>query len=236
MLNNVPKVSIIIPGFNRQSVFERSLQSAFNQNYSNFEIIVIDDGSEPALIIPPHLQSSNNITLIRQANGGAPQARNRGFSESVGQMVIFWDADLIAQPDFIDTLVRALQQNPRASYAYCDFYFGNKLMRSQSFDPDRLRRANYITTASLIRREAFTGFDESLIKFQDWDLWLTLLARNLVGVYVPKTLFRLTPGGTMSAWLPRFAYHRPWKWLPGWRKPVKRYEQALRVIQQKHGL
>lgn len=224
-----PLVSIIIPVYNRQEVFERSSASALIQTYQNIEIIVVDDGSNPPIKI-----ENQRVQLFRQENRGAPAARNFGFSKSKGEYVIFWDADVMADPHMIAKMVAALENNPTASYAYCDFYLGKKKMPAGSFDADRLRKINYITTTSLIRRADFPGFDESLKKFQDWDLWLTMLEKNKAGVYIPEYLFSVETGGTMSSWLPSWAYHAPWKWLPGISVKVKKYEEAKAIVRKKH--
>ncbi len=234
MNQNLPLISIIIPVYNRPEIFAHSLKSALDQDYPNTEIIVVDDGSVPAITVPQHLLS--RVRLFRQENNGAPAARNFGFSKSAGELVFFWDADVVAKKELLSTLQSALDKNLTKSYAYCDFTFGKKLMRAQPFSVEALRKNNYITTGALIRREDFPGFDESLIKFQDWDLWLTMLSKNKTGVYVPVCLFSIETGGTMSTWLPRCAYHAPWKYLPGIYSRVKKYEVAKKIIVTKHAL
>ena len=86
---------------------------------------------------------------------------------------------------------------------------------------------------ALIRREDFpaTGWDESLKKFQDWDLWLTMLSLGKIGYFIPQVLFTISTGGVMSSWLPSFAY----KLLP-FLPTVKKYKAAKAVIFKKHGL
>lgn len=234
MKNAFPLISIIIPVYNRPEIFAKSVQSALAQDYPNLEIIIVDDGSNPAIPIP--LEIRDTVKLFRQTNKGAPAARNFGFSKSIGELVFFWDADTLAKPELLSKLKIALEDNPSASYAYCDFKFGRKIMCAQPFNKKILKKINYITTGALIKREDFPGFDESLTKFQDWDLWLTLLEKNKTGIYVPEILFTNETGGTMSTWLPSFAYHAPWKWLPSIRSRVKKYEQARAVIAQKHHL
>lgn len=227
-----PLVSIIIPVFNRQEAFERSLVSVLNQTYINKEIIVVDDGSNPLIKI-----DEPQVQLFRQKNKGAPSARNFGFSRSKGDYVIFWDADTIAEPGALEKMVTALHNNPEASYVYSDFYFGKKKMPARAFDAEALKKINYITITSLIRRVDFPGFDESLKRFQDWDVWLTLLEKNKTGVYVPEYLFRVIDlKGTMSLWLPSFCYRAPWKWLPGIWKIVKMYEKGKKIVVEKHCL
>ncbi|HQA64128.1 MAG TPA: hypothetical protein PK085_03445, partial [bacterium] len=98
------------------------------------------------------------------------------------------------------------------------------------FDPAKLKKMPYIHTSSLIRREFFPGFDENLKKFQDWDLWLTILERGGQGIWLEQSLFSIKSGGTMSSWLPKIFYQLPWL------KKVKAYRQAERIIKIKHNL
>lgn len=229
-----PLISIIIPVYNRAAIFQQTLQSALAQSYPNLEFIVVDDGSSPAITLPSGAEAK--VRLLRQKNAGAPAARNAGFAQSTGEYVIFWDADIMAEPRCLRALYEALQRHPEASYAYCDFKFGAKKMTAGEFSAAELREGNYITTTSLIRRADFPGFDESLRRFQDWDLWLTMLAKQKIGTYVPECLFRVIAGGTMSSWLPAFAYCKPWRWLPFIHGRVKKYEGAEEIIKAKHGL
>jgi len=86
---------------------------------------------------------------------------------------------------------------------------------------------------ALIKRADFPvgGWDESIKKFQDWDLWLTMLNAGKSGVWVDKVLFKIAPGGSISSWLPSFAY-KLFPFLPS----VKKYQAAMAVIKNKHGL
>lgn len=233
-------ISIIIPVFNHASVIKKSLETIFNQTYRPFEIIIVNDGStdnfrELEKEIVNQCQSFQvNIKIIHQVNKGAAAARNRGFKESKGEYVIFWDADTIARPFMLATMYQALQEHREASYAYSQFKFGWKLMKSQEFNPEDLKRNNFIDTTSLIRRDDFTGFDEKLKRFQDWDLWLSLLEAGKKGVFVPKILYKkevMTRVGMISKWLPRIAYQIPWAG-----KKVKDYKIAQRIVLEKHHL
>lgn len=233
-----PLISVIIPVYNHADALVQSLRTLEKQTYRPFEVVIVDDGSS----IPVDEEQvraclTQSVIVIRQENQGAPIARNNGFAVSRGEYVIFWDADIIAEPTMLEDMYVALQHNPDVSYAYSDFVFGKKKMKARVFDGERLKKINYITTTSLLRRNDFFGFDPSLKKFQDWDLWLTLLNKKKIGTYVPKTLFRVLPHrGGISAWLPSFAYQAPFKWLPGISQEVKKYEEAKRIIKKKHSL
>lgn len=226
-------ISIIIPVYNRHDVLLVALNSIANQTYTDIEVILVDDGSSPPLKLDAS-QYPFSCTVLVQKNQGAPVARNAGFEASAGDFVIFWDADMIGEPHMLETMYAKLQAHRDAAYTYSNFYWGRKKMRARPFDAEALMQTNFITIASLIRRDAVVPFDESLKKFQDWDLWLTMLERGAVGAWIDAYLFRFETGGTMSEWLPKIAYRRPWKFLPGIRSIVQKYETARDIIYKKH--
>lgn len=231
-------ISIIIPVYNHTEHLKEVLSSLARQTYSNIEVIVVDDGSSPPLESKDFSSEFHfPLTFVRQENSGAPAARNFGFALSQGQYVMFLDADVVASPEMLFKLFDALQKDLTASYAYCDHYHGAKRMVSRSFSTEALLKNNYITTMSLIRRKDFVEWDESLRRFQDWDMWLTLLGQGKHGVYAPGFFWRAYPHkGGMSQWLPSYAYRFPFKYLPWFFGKVRSYEKAKKIVMQKHHL
>jgi glycosyltransferase involved in cell wall biosynthesis len=231
-----PLVSVVIPAYQHGRDLPSCLDSLFAQTLTDFEVIVVDDGStdDTAQRLQPY---AARLKVISQANQGGNAARNRGAAEARGEFIVFCDADVVMRPDMLETLVGALAAHPEAAYAYSSFAMGWKEMPGLDFSPELLRRANFIHTTSLIRRDRFPGFDPALRKFQDWDLWLTMLECGDGGVFVPERLFRcITHRGGISQWLPAAAYQLPWGWL-GWKpRALARYEAADRIIRDKHGL
>ncbi|MBF8280620.1 MAG: glycosyl transferase [Candidatus Magasanikbacteria bacterium] len=227
-----PKISIIIPVYNHAEELIPCCQSISKQTFQDFEVIIVDDGSTDA--IENTLKECGKIfpslQYQRIEHSGAPVARNTGFKLSRGEMVIFCDADVQMIPTMLEKMVRALSEHPSAAYVYSRFRFGFKKMAAPDFDSAILRVNNFIHTTSLIRREAFPGFDETLRRFQDWDLWLTLLEKGSVGIAIKEELFRVsTHYGKMSRWLPSFAY-KLFPWLP----TVRQYNKARAIIINKH--
>jgi len=229
-----PKISIIIPTYQHGDTIETCLLSLFNQTFKDFEIIVVNDGSTDNTLEVLE-KYKDRIKIINQENRGAPSARNRGFRESVGSFVIFSDADIKAKPEMLQKMLEALEKHPEASYSYSSFNWGWKAFNLHEFDAEALKKMNYITATTLIRREHFPGWDESFKKFQDWDLWLTMLEQGHVGVWVPEILFDvIDTKATMSRWLPSFMYKIPWEkigWAP---KAIRKYNAALKIIKEKH--
>jgi len=231
-------ISIIIPIYNQAKLITKTLASLEQQTYQDFEVIIVNDGSRDNLdmVLEKYLansQATQRFFVIHQKNLGAPAARNRGYKEARGEYLLFCDADAILIPSALELMLQALTQNPTAAYVYSSFRWGRKLFKLWPFDATRLRQMPYIHTMSLIRREAFPpqGWDESIKKLQDWDLWLTLLERGQVGYFINQVLFNVKPGGQISAWLPKFAY----RLLP-FISAARKYQAAVKIIKQKHNL
>ncbi|MDD2353839.1 MAG: glycosyltransferase family A protein [Patescibacteria group bacterium] len=231
-------ISVIIPLYNGEKTVIDTLQSLENQSFQDFEVIIINDGStdDSEKVVADYLKKINSTRsyyFYNQANRGAPAARNHGFKKSQGEYVLFCDADAVLSPSALATMRQALEDNPEASYAYSSFNWGKKLFKLDEFNPERLKKMPYIHSLSLIRRQHFpaSGWDESLKKFQDWDLWLAMLQDGHIGIWIPQVLFKIKTGGSMSSWLPAFAY----RFFP-FLKTVKKYKAAMKIIKQKYGL
>lgn len=230
-------VSIIIPIYNQTKKLDECLESIKNQTYSNYEIIVVNDRSTESMskVIKKYQHEFGiKMEVINcQSRQGAPHARNRGFKNSQGEFVLFCDADAVLNPETLEIMLNTLKSYPEASYVYSSHLYGYKLFRSFPFDPEKLKQMPYIHTTSLIRREHFPelGWDESIKKLQDWDLWLTMLEQGHKGFWIDQVLFKIKPGGVYSSWLPSLTY----KLLPFLPK-VKKYKEAMRIVKEKHGL
>ncbi|MFC2075718.1 sugar transferase [candidate division KSB1 bacterium] len=103
-----PKVSIVVPVFNGDHTIGTCLDSLKNQTYSrnSYEIIVVDDGSTDKT--DKVLGTYETVKVVSQHNQGPSAARNRGFREAVGDIILFIDADCEARPDWIEKMVEPL--------------------------------------------------------------------------------------------------------------------------------
>ncbi len=236
------QISVVIPVYNRAKVFGEALESVVLQTYRPLEIIVVDDGSTEEIrpicdsILKKHESAGVHFVYLRQENSGAPAARNRGLQSATGAYVIFWDADAVGNTDMLEKMYTTLQECPRASFVYSNFLFGKRVMRGKTFSFEELKKRNYIMSTSLIRKSDVVSWDETLKRFQDWDLWLTMASQGKKGVWIDEVLFQIEAGGSMSLWLPSFAYRAPFRWLPFFAGRVKKYEQAQSVVAHKHGI
>lgn len=114
-MNNVPKVSIIVPIYNVEKYLEKCLKSIINQTYKNIEIILINDGSTDACkeICEKFKQEydNKNIILIHKLNGGLSDARNVGIQNATGEYVSFVDSDDFIEIDMIEKMVSKLSND-----------------------------------------------------------------------------------------------------------------------------
>ncbi len=234
-----PNISVVIPCYNHAKELQSTLKSLTEQTIGIKQVIVVDDGSnDNPLQVAESFKKSLSITTIRlERNSGAPTARNRGAQLAKSEFIIFLDADAVLKQQALELMLSTLAQHPEASYAYGDFLWGNRLFRGKSFNAENLRRQNYIHTSALIRKVDFPGFDESLRKFQDWDLWLIMLNSGKIGVWIPEVLFSVTERKNgMSQWLPSFIYKLPWPIMGYTPKTITKYRIAENIIKEKHNL
>ena len=235
------KLSIIIPTYNNFKKLSRCLKNIEKQTvFNDAEIIVVDDGSD--LEMGSHRFARDDIRQYRIKHSGAAVARNFGFSKSSGKYIFFCDADVIfLKKNALKNMIDKLEQNPDKAYCYCGYLYGWKSMPSFTFNAEKLKQNNFISTMSLIRRNALNKiinntnkpFDENLKKFQDWDLWLTMLEQNLTGIWLPQILFKVKVG-KISFWFPKIFYK-----LPATKKIEKaksEFKKAKEIIQKKHTL
>ena len=174
------------------------------------------------------------------------RARNFGFLKISTSYVAFFDADNVMMPRFLEVLYGALQEVPRAAYAYGDriVFADGDLQQGERevsgpFDVRRLRAGNYIDLAALIRADSFPGFDPAVRRYQDWDLWLNIaLKQGGIGQYVPEALYyyRVHPHSVSqredrdrAMWRIRRKYHLGWGALPLLRHSFKLYQFARKT-------
>jgi len=234
-------ISIIIPVFNQTDKIGACLDSILGQSViasqEKLEVVAVNDGSKDDIIpviekYKPLFQAAGiKFNFITQENRGANAARNTGARLAQGEYIIFCDADIVMKEKMLGVMSETLKKNLKASFTYSSFLWGRKLFKSFPYSAEKLKVMPYIHTTSLIRREYFSGFDEKIKRFQDWDLWLTMSEQGHVGVWINEILFTVATGGKISYWLPGFAY----KLLP-FLPAVKEYKLAMGIIKDKHNL
>lgn len=186
-------VSIVIPAWNAAATIRACLETVLYQTFPDYEVVVVDDGSTDATRAVV-ADFGDRVRVIRTEHVGAAAARNRGAAAASGEFLIFCDADMALDPTMLEKMVNVARRKPDVSFVYSGFIWHTRAMGMRPFDAHELRRNNYIHTSALIRREHFPGFDESLRRFQDWDLWLTIIKSGRRGIGIPLVLYAARAG------------------------------------------
>ncbi len=119
----MPKISIITPAYNAERTILETIESVQNQTFSNFELIVINDGSKDRTLDLLQTIKDERLKIFSYENGGVAIARNRGLSHATGDFIAFIDADDLWTPDKLELQLAALQKHPEAGVAYSWTYF-----------------------------------------------------------------------------------------------------------------
>ena len=186
-------VSIIIPAYNAAPYIKETLDSVFAQTYSDYEVIVVNDGSpdtqELETVLLPY---RSRVTYITQANRGLAGARNTGLRAAKGALIALLDADDVWLPDYLQVQTDYLRDRPQNDLVYCNaLFFGDSPYDGKEY-MNEFPSAGEVTSAAIIsrrchvfvsimaRRDAMlaVGFDESLRSCEDFDCWIRFTARG----------------------------------------------------------
>jgi glycosyltransferase involved in cell wall biosynthesis len=185
-------VTVVISCFNYGRFLPEAISSVTEQDGGPARIIVVDDGSDdPATQrVVAELERDPEIVVVRQDNAGASAARNTGLRLVDTPYALVLDADDVLPRDAIVRLRAALEDDPRAGYAYghIEFFGGaSGVMRFPPFDPWRLMFRHIVGPTALMRREvvqATGGYDVDFPHYEDWEIWLHALAEGWPGTQV----------------------------------------------------
>ena len=209
----MPKVTIIIPAYNKADWTVKTVESVLAQTYSDIEIIVVDDGSTDST--RQALSAfGDKIRYIYKENGGACSARNLGIRLAQGEYIGFLDCDDLYLPQKVELSVKFLEEHPNAGFVHTDAYFINEhdtvtgqykhsWARREGKIARQLILKNFICNSTiLVRHKALQEagyFDETIFTPADWDLWLRLAEVAEVGyLNVPLTKYRVVDNYTFN--------------------------------------
>lgn len=187
-----PLVSVIVPTYNRATLIARALRSVLAQTYQNIEVIVVDDASSDTTTeVVASLQDGRIKYIRHDANRGGAAARNTGISAASGSFIAFQDSDDEWVSDKLEKQVRVLLAAPaKVGVVYCGFwkvtpqersYIPSDVPLKAGYIYPALVDGNFIGMPTVVVRaeclDAVGGFDESLPRLQDWELFIRLSRR-----------------------------------------------------------
>jgi glycosyltransferase involved in cell wall biosynthesis len=195
-----PTLSIIIPCFNSEATLESSLESILNQNFQDWEAVIINDGSTDLTeeIALKWVNKDNRFSYFSKQNEGLGKARNYGISKAKGIYILPLDSDNQLIKDFSREAIDVFEKKEEVGVVYGDAeYFGDKigLWKVDQYDLKKILYDNYIDACAIYRKklvEKVGGYDENM-PFQgneDWELWLAFGALDVKFYHLNKIAFK----------------------------------------------
>ena len=213
-----PLISIIVPVYNTEKYISETIQSVVDQTYTNWELILVDDGSTDRSkeIILQWVKQDERIHYFRKENGGQASARNFGIQKSKGSHIAFLDADDLYLKNRLEAQVQDLHEQTADFYYGGGFYYDDSVETPKT-EPYEWHYGKYTGTEffkilyhscavninTVLMEKSFLEqvglFDESPILrgTEDWELWLrvALKAKVVYGNPARYTLYRMHDGG-----------------------------------------
>ena len=184
----MPKVTVVIPAYNAMTYLPETLDSVLQQTFTDFEVLVINDGSTDAIESWFATINDDRVRLISQANQGLPGARNTGIKEAQGEYIAFIDADDLWEATKLEKQVQCLDTKPEVGLVYAWTLLidqqGNSTgtvtaaqVEGNVWEKLLLGDVVGSGSAAIVRRSCFDQvglFDPELTSIEDCDMWVRI--------------------------------------------------------------
>jgi len=243
-----PEVSVIIPTYNRAWVLKEAIDSVLAQEFRDFELIVVDDGSTDNT--PQILEFyAQDLTVIRQPNRGVSAARNRGIVAANGRLISFLDSDDLWLPRKLSSQVNFFNSNPEVVINQTEEIWIRNGVRvnpktrhhkpSGMIFEQSLALCLVSPSAVMMKRSLFDAvglFDEDLPACEDYDLWLRISWRY--PVHLIETPLIIKRGGhadqlSKAPGLDKFRIQALKNIIESGHLEEASYQAAVRTLQEK---
>lgn len=197
-----PKFSIVVPAYKSSKTIGKALESLFDQDYKDFEVIVVMDGEDKEVraIVANYPQ----VNIIAIPHAGACAARNAGAELSTGDYIVSFSADFIAEPGMLRRWIEAFEDNPDADMIYGGYRLwdvpGKPGVYSQPYDLYAMTCHPYIDGGFPVKREWWEKhkWDEDFKSLNDWEWILRMCLDGMKPVFIPDFTYSAQlpqPGG-----------------------------------------
>ena len=195
----MPLISIVIPLYNKERFIKETLDSVFNQSFTDYEIIIVNDGSTDSSVFIVNAIEDQRITVLSNQNKGVSHARNFGISKANSDLIALLDGDDLWEPNHLENLYNLYEKFPDCGLyatAYNKKYFnGEKIKASynglakeyfgiiEDYFSASIKDGIAWTSAVLIPMKTFRKvgvFDEEMRSGQDTDLWIRIALKDSI--------------------------------------------------------
>jgi len=198
-----PRVSVVIPTFNRATLVERAIDSVLGQTHSAFEIIVVDDGSTDNTSATLRNKYSDKLVVFQQSNRGVSAARNVGIAHATGNWIALLDSDDEWLPSKLAQQLALIKNHTDCLLCHTDEIWIRNGVRVNAMNKHKKSGGDIyqqclplcaISPSSVIFQKQLLddvgNFDETLPACEDYDLWLRICAQHKVHYLDQKLLVK----------------------------------------------
>jgi glycosyltransferase involved in cell wall biosynthesis len=194
-----PLISVVIPCYNDGRYLPETLERLSKQTYSNFEIIIVNDGStdaETLKILDQLASQGGGIQVLHKKNGRMSSARNHGAAAAKGEILVALDADDYFDPQFFKKGLEILTHNPNAAVVTSHLkMFGENTAVSKPRGGDQYNFlfSSECPACAMVRKscwDAVGGYDEAMtLGYEDWEFYIRITQKGWTVAVIPEILF-----------------------------------------------
>jgi glycosyltransferase involved in cell wall biosynthesis len=191
-------ISIIVPCYNQAQYLPETLDSVLDQTYTNWECIIVNDGSPDNTeeIANEYCKNDSRFKYLYKENGGISSARNTGIKASSGEFILPLDSDDLIAPFYIEEAIGHFEKNPDTKLVYCRAEFFGESSGEWGlvdYNYETLLFNNIIFCSAIYKKKDYLkvdGYNENMqFGLEDWDFWLSLLDEKDIVYCIPEIYF-----------------------------------------------
>jgi len=198
------KVSVVIPCYNMGAYLADAIDSVSNQTFTDWELIVVNDGSTDAPTISAleqletDFKNNSKLKVIHQKNSGLAAARNAGIKAAKGDYITCLDADDKLASNYLESTAARLEEDTDEAYGFVttwlqEFGVRNDLWKTSDYDPAGMLMNNLVHAASFFRKKVWDevgGYKKMKIGgYEDWEFWLSIIEKGYRWTIIKEPLF-----------------------------------------------
>lgn len=195
-----PQLSIIIPCYNSENTLEETLLSVVNQNFSEWEAIIVNDGSNDSSesIALRFVEKDKRFKYFYKKNGGLGKARNFGIHRCLGDYILPLDSDNMIMKDYLGNAVEILENQPEIGvvHGYAEYFGENSgIWKIPEFEFDKILIKNAIDACAIYRKSLWKrvgGYDENMPHQgnEDWLFWIEMGKLGVSFLHLKRVVFK----------------------------------------------
>lgn len=189
---NMPLITVLMPVFNGERYLKEAIDSVLAQTYTDFEFLIVNDGSTDHSEAIIRSYSDDRIKIINQPNGGVSNALNTGLQNALGQYIARFDADDICMPERLATQISFMLDHPGyvlvgSDAKYIDedgafiFQYHNNGYTHEEIKKSLIKDCTFLHSSVMFLKSAvweLGGYDPHAYLFEDYFLWIKLINKG----------------------------------------------------------